>query len=181
MNLPKKRFSDSSREDILTYFESGGEESGIQLTDKQKDLIERWRFADEKIRENKYKREQIANFITNKFGVCRDTAYKDMVNAEYVFSSSFPLNKRYLIGSRIEFLQRKINDAFSDKEYEVAARLELVLQKYIKDYPDYVPPRSPKIINLVINQNNFNLNITAEEALEGSADIIKLLENNEDY
>lgn len=177
----KKRFNDSNREDILTYLEAGGAESGVELTDKQKQLLERYKYADEKIREDKHKRETVANFIMAKFSVSRDTAYKDIVNAEFIFSSSYPLNKRYIISNRIEYLQKKINDCYTDKLYYEAAQLEKVLQKYIADYPDFLPPRAPKQIILNIQNNILATTMNAEQAFDMAADIAKQLENNDDY
>jgi hypothetical protein len=179
----RKRFNDTNRDVIFSYVEGGGAESGIELTAKQIEFLDRWKFADEKLREQKYKREQIAQFIIGKYGVSRDTAFKDIVNAEYVFSSSYPMNKRYMIGLRIEFLIKKINEAYLDNDRMGAALLERVLEKYIEKYPDYLPPRTPKQIVLNIQQNVFNINnsMTAEQAFEGSDEIIKLLKDGQDY
>lgn len=182
MELQKKqRFNDSNREDILSYLESGGAESGIELTPKQEQLLERYKYADELIRLNKYKREQIANMIMAKFDLSRDTAYKDIVNAEYIFSSSYPLNKRYIIGLRIEFLQRKIRAAYALSDFAAAASLERVLQNYIADYPDFLPPRAPKQIVLNVQNNILHTDMTAEQAFELSANIAKRLEEQDDY
>jgi len=182
MELQKKqRFSDTNREDLLTYLEQGGPESGIELTPKQTELLDRYKYADELIRSGKYKRETVANMIIAKFAVSRDTAFKDIINAEHLFSSSYPLNKRYLIGLRIEFLQRRIRLLFKDKEYLAAAQLEKVLQKYISDYPDFLPPRAPKQIVLNIQNNILNTDITAEQAFTMAADIANRLEAGDDY
>jgi hypothetical protein len=182
MELQKKqRFSDTNREDLLTYLEQGGPESGIELTPKQAELLDRYKYADQLIRSGKYKRDTVANMIIAKCEVSRDTAYKDIINAEYLFSSSYPLNKRYLIGLRIELLQKQIRRAFVIKDYMAAAQLEKVLQKYIADYPDFLPPRAPKQIVLNIQNNILNTDMTAEQAFTMAADIAKRLEGNDDY
>lgn len=181
MALPKLRYNDANREDILRFLQAGGDSSQVQLTDKQNELIERWRFADEKIRENRYKRNELANFITGKFGVSRDTAMRDIVNAEYVFSSSAPLNKRFLIGQRIEFLQKKINEAYIDGDRWSAGILEKQLCKYIEIYPDFLPPRSPKTIIYKFQQTNIVNSLTVEQAADQAESVLKRLEENEDY
>jgi hypothetical protein len=230
-----KRYSDENREAIERYLEAGGGDSEIVLSDLQIKLLERWRAVDEMLRSRKYKRRGvIANKIIAMFNVSRDTAYRDIVNAEYVFSSTAPLNKKYLIGQRIEFLQSVIeqiyqscwhdikptkppskketpkvagflkvvdttnkettedvaaNDKICKKEFiidaekmEVIARHEAVLQKYIDKYPDFTPPRSPKNINYIIQNNNLNVtSITVEQANENFDKVLKQLEDNDDY
>jgi len=144
-NLVPKRKDGSNREAIELYLQS--DEGAIQLTDKQKLLLQRWTYADELIREGEIRsREVVAKMIIKKFDVSRATAFQDIVNAEQVFSSSTPLNKRYRIGLRIEFLEKQIDDLYEKQEYIAAAMLEKTLQKYYETYPDIKPARSPKKI-----------------------------------
>src|SRR5690349_15388047 len=135
------RYDSTNIEVIEQCLASGGE--GVVLSDFQKKILERLRFADELIRQNQgvFKREEIANYIKVKFEVTRDTAYKDIVNAERVFSSSYPLNKRYEVGCRIEFLKEQIKEAANDKDRDAVSRLEKVLQSYYEIYPDLSPSR----------------------------------------
>jgi hypothetical protein len=64
----------------------------------------------------------------------------------------------------------------------VIARLEAVLQKYIDKYPDFTPPRSPKNIYYIIQNNNLNVtSITVEQANENFDKVLKQLEDNDDY
>ena len=183
MELAPKRYNNDTIEALLGYLQNGGDSSGIELSDKHKDIMQRLRYADEKLRENRYNREDVANFIKGKFRVCRDTAFKDIVMAEKVFSSTYPLNKKYEIGARIEFLKKKINDAFIDKDVMSAATLEKVLQKYYDLYPDYVEPRSPKNITFVINGDihTTNNNLTLNQVIEEADNLIELLEKKDDY
>src|SRR3954454_2613376 len=117
--LIKTRYTDANREEILVYLQAGGTENeeGLLLTEKQQKLLIRWQFAAAKIREQKYRREQIARFIINEFKVGRDTAYRDIVNAEYIFSCSYPKNKNFLIQTRIEFIIQKINIAYQNNDF----------------------------------------------------------------
>lgn len=84
----------------------------LQLNDQQKELLRRWEFADEQIRKHEMKRDTIARLIMFKFKVSRTTAYQDIVSAEAVFASSTPINKKYRIGLRIEFLEMKISELY---------------------------------------------------------------------
>ncbi|WP_438946751.1 hypothetical protein [Sediminibacterium sp.] len=177
-----ERLASDNRDTIVRYLENGGDDDLIMLSDVQKKLLDRWRFADEKIREKKYKRETIANFIMAKYNVTRDTAFRDMVSAEYVFSSSAPLNKKYWVGMRIEFLQTKINECYLANDRISAAQLEKVMQKYLEMYPDYSAPKSPK--NIIFNFNNAKKtdgDMTVDAAYEMVDEIVKKLENNDDY
>jgi hypothetical protein len=100
---------DSHRETIELYLIS--ETGAVELNEKQKLLLQRWEYADELIRLKEIRdRETQAKMIMRKFDVSRTTAYQDIVNAENVFSSSTPLNKKYRIGLRIEFLEKKIDE-----------------------------------------------------------------------
>ncbi len=188
MDLQKTRFNDANREDIKLYLAEGGKSSGIPLTPLQEKLLERWRYADERIRENKYSREQVAKFIMGKFEVCRDTAYRDIVNAEDAFVSSYPLNKKSLSQNRIEFLINKINQHYIKGEGLIAAMQEKTLQKYIEKYPDATIPHSPKTIIYKIEKivqqnvivNNETIAEEADEAFTASEEILKRLEGTDD-
>ena len=165
----------------IDYFQQGGESSGIEMTEKQKEVLERVRFADEKIRERTSSREMIARYIMGKFNVCRDTAKKDMVIAERVFSSSYPLNKNSLIEARIEFLEKQIRHCILDKDYVAAAMFERSLQKYIEMYKDIVPKRTPKTIIFNIQNNIHQTNVTVEQAVNEADTLANYLEHNDDY
>ncbi len=180
-DLQKTRFSDNNRDEIIHWLEAGGEsnEEGLILTEKQIQLLARWRFVDEKFRENKYKTEQIALFVMGKYEVSRDTAYRDIVNAQYVLSSTCPLSKRYLIQQRIEFLILKIKDAYVDQDRFNAANLEKQLREYIKMYPEVSPVRTPKTIIYNIQNNLLVTTITPEQALIDADEVIKKMEEGQ--
>jgi hypothetical protein len=128
-----KRFLDGNREVIQRYVEAGGE--GVELNDVQMKLLERWRHADEMIRQSffgKYQlREDIANALKTKFEISRDTAYRDIVNAEHVFSSSAPLNKKYFIQRRIEYITYIISEL--NKAIEIKDEEGKVVKSYIDE------------------------------------------------
>jgi hypothetical protein len=185
-DLTKKRFDDTNRDAIMYYYQAGGasNEEGIILTDKQKELSDRWLFAAAKIREMKYSSDQVAKFIMGAFDVGRDTAYRDIVNAQYVFAASYPINKNFLIQCRIEFLIKKINDAYVDNDLNgsiKATKLEKELRGYIEMYKEVSPARSPKTINFIIQNNLLITTQTGEQAFQQADEVIKQLEENDDY
>lgn len=121
---------------IEAFVSSGGED--IVLSGFQEELLHRIRYTDEKLRQGhgRFKRDEIAAMIKATFNVSRDTAYRYMTEAERIFSSSFPLNKQYEIGARIEFLKEKIRFAAADSDWKAVGMMERVLERYYVQYPD---------------------------------------------
>jgi len=162
----------SNRDVIEQHLIAGGE--GVELTDIQERLLERWTYADEVIRANvgRMKREQIANLIIKKFGVHRATAYQDIVNAEYVFSSSSPLNKKYRIQLRIEFLENQIRLAAAGNDHFSVAQLEKVLQKYYDSYPETNAKQSPRSFHFHVNSKQVADSVIPVEEAEATIDAV---------
>jgi len=114
---------DSNRETIQLHLQS--EEGTVPLTDKQKELLTRWEYVDELVRINGIRgREVVAKMVMRRHQVSKQTAYQDIVNAEAVFASSTPLNKKYRIGLRIEFLEQKIDELYGMVKMEPSPSLE---------------------------------------------------------
>lgn len=178
-----KRFNEDLISELSNYIAEGGKSSGIILTPKQESVLEALRFADEKIRESngKLKREQIANMIKAKFECCRDTAFKYIVYAERIFSSSFPLNKKYEIQQRIELLKSKINACYIKNDFFNAGQLEKILQKYYEVYPDLNPIKTPKNIFFIIGEKIHTPEMKYEDAILVADEIATELEKKEDY
>jgi hypothetical protein len=169
----RKNDSLSHREAIKEYVMSGGE--GSELTEFQKQLLVRWEYADEKIRENmgKINRAAIAQLVVNKFGVSLCTAKSDLVNAEYVCSSSNPLNKAYKIQARIEFLEREIQRASTSsnlKERSRVEKLEKVLAYYITISPEAIPVEVPKTLIFSFDVTKLQDNILPEDETDNILD-----------
>lgn len=116
--LDNRNKKDSNREVIELYLVSDA--GTVELNDQQKQLLRRWEYADELIRIKEIRtRDLQAQMIMRVFDVSRTTAYQDIVNAEAVFASSTPLNKKYRIGLRIEFLEKKIDELYGNvRPYE---------------------------------------------------------------
>lgn len=103
-------FKDATNREVIEAHLIDSENVG--LNDVQKKLLERWEYAEAKIRSNELRREDIARLIMVTYSVSRVTAYQDIVNAEAVFGASVPLNKKYRIQLRIEFIERKISELY---------------------------------------------------------------------
>jgi hypothetical protein len=191
MSVQKYRYEDS-RSAVLKHILSEGVEP---LTEPQVILMERWRAADELIRSQKYRREEVAIQLMNKFSISRMTAFNDMTSAEWVFSSSAPLNKVYEIGLRIEFLKERIAIAAGKIPYKIKedgtqlfhteiddkaiAMLEKTLQGYYEMYPTLRDkPKPSKTVFIV--KGNMNVAIMdKKDALEQAKQItIDLEEQN---
>lgn len=166
----------SNRDAIEAYEISDG---SIILTDEQETLRERWIFADEAIRRwtGIHGREAIASMIRHRFDVSRATAFSDIRNAEMVYSSSTPLNKKYTIQRRIELAEKTIAWCLSQDDTDNAAKWEKLLQGYIEQYPDDMVRDASKSIVYNLSQTTIVHNVqpvaTAEE-------IINLPLNNPD-
>lgn len=155
-NLPKEIIQASlnndeatgNREVILSWYESGG---AFELTPSQDKLRLRWESSDELLRRNlgKKRREEIVNLLMLKWNISRATAFKDIADAEYVFSTSTPLNTKYLVQIKIEALEADIRDARIAKDFKAVAMLEKVQQGYIEMYPQEHEEKSPR--NIIYN------------------------------
>lgn len=175
------RFKSTDIDIIEAYLQAGGE--GIVLSPRQEKKLDILRFADEKIRQGngRFKREEIAGMIRVTFGVSRDTAYKYIVNAEHIFSSSYPLNKRYEIGIRIEFLKEKIRFAAADNDWKAVAMMERVLENYYRQYPDIIKTDTKKtLIMNVVNQFFETPEKTTAMTLEDSIQYAEVIEQEDD-
>jgi vesicle coat complex subunit len=166
---------------IKEYVVAGGE--GMELTPKQQQLYERWVVTDEMIRSNRGKltRGEIAEQLKNRNQISLCTAKADMVAAEDVFASSNPLNKKYLIQSRIEFLEKEIRLASTSGDYDAVSKLEKVLCKYIEIYPETPAGRGHRQVIFNLQQNILNgQTLPTEEAVSVIDQALKLIEDDTD-
>lgn len=164
--LTRSNQVDSNRE-IITRFLQNQDEEPIELTDKQKELLMRWEYADEKIRAGmgRISRQKIAELIRDHFGVSLNTAKNDMVAAEEVFSSSNPLNKRHRIQLRVEYLERQSRRAAKIGDYKAVGAIEKSLSFYLDKYPETVTAKPRRQVTYNLQVNNFqNATIPEQEA-----------------
>lgn len=140
---------DNNREAIQAYLVAGGQG---ELTDKQKELLLRWEFADEMIRTNmgKLSRSDIANLIVSRFKVSLATAKADMVSAEEVMSSSSPMNKKHRMQLRVEFLEKQSRLAAAANDHKAVAMIEKSIAFYLDKYPDTTSPQVAKPVTFIL-------------------------------
>lgn len=158
--------ADSNKE-IITRFLSDSE-SGIELTDKQNEMLIRWEFADEKIRDHmgRSSRQKIAELIRDHFNVSINTAKNDMVAAEEVFSSSNPLNKRHRIQLRVEFLEKQSRLAALADDFKSVGAIEKSISFYLDRYPETVTAKPRRHVTYNLQVNNFQNNTIPEQEAE---------------
>lgn len=161
--LEKVEKIDSALERVGQYLISGDEFAPI--TKKDKELLDRWVFADELIRSNvgKLTRGEIANMIAKRYCIALSTAKSYMTSAESLMGSSFPLNKKHRIQIRIEILEKQSHLAALEKDFIAVAQLEKSIAKYLEIYPDITPNQSPKTIIYNIDQRQVTEQIIATE------------------
>lgn len=159
----------STREQVLRYVRS--EAGEVTLTPTQQELMEKWRYVDELIKKGEIRtREKLALHIMDHFSVSRDTAFRYMANAEYVWSSSYPMNKRYEIALRIDFVKEKIDVLYEKKCYKEAVSLEKVLKDYLDAYPQLREKQRPT--KTIFNIGTLNMQVLAVSVAEQKADDI---------
>jgi hypothetical protein len=91
------------------------EESGIVLSVNEEKMLQRWVFANAMITERKFSRDEIADRIKNVHGVSIHTARSDINNAYSLFVSVTADYKRYTLQLHIEFIEKQIMKASTDK------------------------------------------------------------------
>ncbi len=128
---------------IIAYLASDG---AIKLTHTESEILTRITFADELIREGRYLRGEVRNLIMQRFGVSRETAQRDIADAEFIYASSVPLNKQYRIGVRIDKVEQFIREAQEKDDYELVAKFETILAKYLEMYPDVKQSKRPQVL-----------------------------------
>lgn len=151
-----KKIQDSSNFDMIRQYVAGDEK--IVLTELQQKLLKRWNFYISLKLAGELTTSAIVKMVMEEFDVERATVFNDMGSAEALFGYSSTMNKRFRIGARIDFLEEKIKVMYDAKEYDIAAKLESVLQKYYDSYPELKHERAPRVINFNMTKNDFNLN-----------------------
>lgn len=143
------------------------EEEGhlVQLNHKQQEMMDRWNFVIEMRTCEQLQTKDIVLKLMENYGVERATAFNDIGNAEALFGYSTPLNKRYRIGARINYLEEKIAMMYEKEEFKAAAMLESSLQKYYNDYPELKAPTRPTKFTFQFNGDKVEDLPTVEDAI----------------
>ncbi len=156
-------------DNIIAFLASDG---AITLTHGEREIYERIVFADEMLRQCAHSRGDIRNMIMQRFAVSRETASRDLVDAEFIFSSTAPMNKRYKIGVRIEATEQHIKAAKDALDWGAVAKLEAVLAKYLEIYPDVKKAKRPQLLMFVVPQDVKEQTIAIEDAMQIADDHI---------
>lgn len=128
----------------------------VVLSDKQTQMMKRWDYVIElKSSEgpNRLSSSMIVSTLMQKFGIERATAWNDIGYAEALFGYSTPINKRYRIGARINYLEEQINKMNEQGKFKESAMYEAVLQKYYQDYPEIKKVERPRVLNFVLQSD----------------------------
>jgi hypothetical protein len=126
----------------------------IDLTHQQQQLMDRWNCAMELRTCENMKTKDIIIKLMEKFGVERATAFNDIGWAESLYGYSNPLNKRYRIGARIEYLEEHIQVLIDAKEYIAAAMQEKNLIKLYELYPELKKNDTPRTLKFTYGGKN---------------------------
>lgn len=156
-------------DNIISYIASDG---AIKLTHAENEIYQRIVFADEMLRQCTMPRMEIRNTIMQRFGVSRETANRDLVDAEFIFASTAPMNKRYKIGVRIEVTEQHIQKAKDAQDWAAVAKLEAVLAKYLEIYPDVKKAKRPQVLIFQMPAEVKEQTIDYNEALQIADDHI---------
>lgn len=124
----------------------------IELDPKQEEIMKRWNYVIELRTCESLKTKDIVIKLMETYGVERATAMNDIGNAEALYGYSTPLNKRYRIGARIEYIEEKIDTLYNAKEYVAAAMLEKSLASYYDMYPELKKQEAPRNFTFIYNQ-----------------------------
>lgn len=141
--LAAQRASWSHVDAIIAHLTSDG---SVTLQPVEQEILTRVTFADELIRECKWSTPHIRRLLMQRFNISRETAARDIADAENIFSSSTPLNKQYRIAIRIERVEHNIRLAEEADDLGTVAKLEAVLAKYLEMYPETKPSKRPQVI-----------------------------------
>lgn len=123
----------------------------VQLNERQHEMMKRWDYVIELRTCENLTTPQIVQKLIETHGVERATAYNDIGYAEALFGYSTPLNKRYRIGARINYLEEQIQKLTQKEYFKEAAMLESVLQRYYEMYPEVKAIDTQRNINYIYN------------------------------
>ena len=116
----------------------------VELSDLQMNMMERWNYAIELRTCDQLYTKDIVMKLMERFAIERATALNDIGSAEALFGYSTPINKRFRIGARIDYLEEKIALAYEAYEWKAAAMMEATLQKYYEQYPELKKQDAPR-------------------------------------
>lgn len=138
------------------------DESIENLSDKQKELVIRYSFADDIIRSRKHwTDEQFIRAIRWKYGVSRVTAHNDLKYARQIFGSNFLEDKNYWKMYLVNEAKEGIRRVFAATKFDPKAHkgyLDLIKEisgaNISDDHKALAESLKPSVNVLVINTTN---------------------------
>ena len=147
------------------------------LTEKQQQLLERWSYADDLLRKDRFKHTEIVDQLMIKFGIGESSSWDDIRHAQIVFASAKPLHKRSTSYAQIRRIESNIRVCVAAGNWKAVTEFEKVLQKAIQALPDMIAPKSARTIIYNIQNNNNILTATDIEVQQAIADAESYLES----
>ena len=151
-----------------------------QLSDKQKELLDRYDFADNQIR-GLVKESEVAEMLQTKFGISRATAYRDIIATKRVFGSITRQEKEYYRRLVIELCAEafKLGRAQKDGKVMNGALGNLIkaanLTQTDMDMPDF-EALLPHEYELVLP--HFSMEFIAKALSQGTFNLVDLLDKS---
>lgn len=151
----------------------------MPLSKKQKELLERWSYADEQLRKDRWKHTEILDMLMKRFNISENSARDDLRSAQMVFGSANALNKLYTSYAQVRRLENNIRVCIAAQNFKAAADFEKVLQKALQALPDNQAPKSPRqiVFNIANNNNTFT---QSQQELDDAVKAAEELVNYED-
>ena len=129
----------AQNEKILAYLTG---EDNVKLSKKEKDLMDRFSFAEAQLRRRK-NRNIVAKMMSVRFNISIPQAYRDINNAKAVFGSSVVVDKDYYRAFLIDSVMETISMAIKDKDLRAKNAAEknlIVLMGFDKDDSNPITP-----------------------------------------
>jgi hypothetical protein len=108
----------------------------VKLTEDQQTKLKRWQFIYDQLSSGRYNETDVRNQLLKTFPISEYTAFKDMMEAKEVFSTTLNLNKKFKMMTDIQLLDMmklKASDANKLDEYAKLQRVQNELYKMIPD------------------------------------------------
>lgn len=155
----------SNQEMIIEYLVSPP--GTVELTEKQRELFERWKLADQLLRAGRYTTKEVAQILAKQSDIA--TAWRDIDDARYVFGSTRKSNKTYLLQVHVERIEASIMLAKRVGRDDLLPKLYDAYTKAISMLPDDVKENvAPAAIIFNITEHNVTAltpdPLTAQEA-----------------
>lgn len=155
-NIVRKLGVDAKSSNMEVIVDFLTQEAGtVELNKTQKELLDRWDFADNLIRMRKYKKTEITKMLMKKFDIGVSTARSDLADAEFVFGSTRKFSKIYHLSNHIDHLEDLIVLAEREGDKDILVKLLYLRMKSIAMMPEEMQKEvNPTKLIFNLTQNN---------------------------